>query len=276
LSLAIVEDIGAIVIVAIGYSSELHWKALGLATIGVAAIRVMARLGIRSFPIYYVAGVLLWLAADSSGIHATVTGVILGLMTPARRWIDDERLYAILDQVVAHPDRAQTSGDTRDRDTLQAAEIATRESLSPTERLEIALHPWVGFAVLPLFALANADVQLTGDAFVGPVTLAVLIGFVVGKPLGILTLSWVAVRTGLAIRPPGLGWGLIAGAGLLAGIGFTMALFIAQLAFGRDLIDSAKVGILLASVISAVVGLAVLTFVTRTPVKSSDLRSSTR
>lgn len=102
-----------------------------------------------------------WLAVDTSGVHATVVGVILGLLTPARRWVSDERLRAILSQVVAHPDSAEGSGDTNDRQTLQAAEIAVRETLSPAERLEIGLNPWVGFVIVPVFALANAGLPLS-------------------------------------------------------------------------------------------------------------------
>ena len=262
LSLAIIDDIGAILVVAIGYSSHIAWPAFALAALGVAVVRAMAALGFRGFPIYFLIGGFIWVAVDASGIHATVTGVILGLMTPARRWVSDDRLYAILKQVIAHPASDEGSGDTRDRNTLQVAEVAARETLSPVERLEIALHPWVGFVIMPLFAFANAGVPLSMDILDGPVTLAVLAGFAVGKPVGVLSFSWLAVRSGIAIRPPELSWGSLAGGGLLAGIGFTMALFIANLAFSESLIGSAKLGILLASVVSAVAGLALLTWAT--------------
>jgi NhaA family Na+:H+ antiporter len=184
--------------------------------------------------------------------------VILGLLTPARRWVSDDRLYAILDRVIAHPASDDGSGHTKDRQTLQVAEIAARETLSPVERLEIALHPWVGFIIMPLFAFANAGVALSFGDLGHSVTVAVLVGFTVGKPVGILTFSWLAVRSGIATRPPDLDWRLLAGGGLLAGIGFTMALFIANLALDQSLIDSAKLGIFLASVVSAVAGLALL------------------
>jgi NhaA family Na+:H+ antiporter len=262
LSLAIVDDIGAILVVAIGYSSHIAWSALALAALGIAVVRVMALLGFRGLPIYFLAGGIIWLAVDASGIHATVTGVILGLMTPARRWVSDDRLYAILTQVIAHPVRDEGSGDTKNRETLQVAEIAARETLSPVERLEIALHPWVGFVIMPLFAFANAGVPLSMDNLGGPVTIAILVGFAIGKPVGVLSFSWLAVRSGIAIRPPELSWGSLAGGGVLAGIGFTMALFIANLAFSESLIGSAKLGILLASVVSAVAGLTLLTWAT--------------
>jgi NhaA family Na+:H+ antiporter len=258
LSLAIVDDLGAILVVAIGYSSHIAWGALALAALGVAIVRAMAALGVRGFPIYFLVGGSIWLAVDASGIHATVTGMILGLLTPARRWVSDERLYAVLGRVVAHPAGNDGSGDTKDRQTLQVAEIAARETLSPVERLEIGLHPWVGFVIMPLFALANAGLPLPLGDLGNSVTVAVFVGFVLGKPIGILTFSWLAVRSGIAIRPPELSWRLLAGGGLLAGIGFTMALFIANLAFSKSLIESAKLGIFLASVFSAVAGLALL------------------
>ena len=258
LSLAIIDDIGAILVVAIGYSSHISWGALALGLLGIAVIRFMALTGIRSISIYFLVGGFIWFAVDASGIHATITGVVLGLMTPARRWVSDERLYAVLSRVIAHPASEEGSGDTKDRETLQVAEIAARETLSPVERLEFALHPWVGFVIMPLFAFANAGLPLSLGEIGNAVTLAVFVGFVFGKPVGILAFSWLAVRLGIAIRPPDLDWRLMAGGGMLAGIGFTMALFIANLAFDQELLDSAKLGIFLASVTSAVLGVALL------------------
>jgi NhaA family Na+:H+ antiporter len=263
LSLAIVDDIGAILVVAIGYSSHISWGALALGALGVALVRVTALVGFRGFPIYFLMGGFIWLAVDASGIHATVTGVILGLLTPARRWVSDDRLYAILNEVIAHPSGDYDSSGTRDRKTLQVAEIAARETLSPVERLELALHPWVGFFIMPLFAFANAGLPLSQGDLGSAVTLAVFVGFTVGKPVGILTFSWLALRVGIAERPPDLDWRLLSGGGLLAGIGFTMALFIANLAFSESLIDSAKSGIFLASAASAAAGLALLRSVPR-------------
>ncbi|TKB50527.1 Na+/H+ antiporter NhaA [Ferrimonas sediminicola] len=258
LSLAIVDDIGAILVVAIGYSSDIVWWSLAAAAFGLVIIRVVTMLGFRGYPLYVVIGGGIWILVDASGIHPTITGVFLGLMTPARRWVSDERLYAILSQVIAHPDGSESSGDTKDRRTLQMAEIAARETLSPVERLEIALHPWVVFVIMPLFAFANAGLSLTLSDFGDPVILAILISFMIGKPIGILLFSWIAIRLHIATRPQELTWRLLFGVSLLAGIGFTMALFIANIAFPKELIDSVKLGIFLASVSSAVVGLAVL------------------
>jgi Na+:H+ antiporter, NhaA family len=265
LSLAIVDDIGAILVVAIGYRSHIAWGALALGVLGVAIVRGMALLGVRSVPIYFVVGGLIWLAVDASGIHATITGVILGLLTPASRWVSDERLYAILDRVVAYPTDDQGSDDTKDRKMLQLAEIAARETLSPVERLEIALHSWVGFVIMPFFAFANAGVPITLGDLGNPTTAAVLVGFVLGKPIGVLSFSWLAVRWGIAVRPPELSWAFLAAGALLAGIGFTMALFIANLAFSESLINAAKLGILSASSVSATAGVGLLAWLFSRP-----------
>lgn len=261
LSSAIVDDIGAILVVAIGYSSHIAWGPLALGALGIAIVRLMARVGVRSVLAFLLAGCLIWLAVDASGIHATITGVMLGLLTPARRWVSDQRLYAILGRVIAHPSGTEGSGATKDRHTLHTAETAARESLSPAERVQMALHPWVGFIVMPVFALANAGMPLTMGNLGNSITVAIVIGFTLGKPMGVLSFSWLAVRLGIAIRPPGLSWTLLAGGSLLAGIGFTMALFIANLAFDETLIDQAKLGIFLASVLSAAGGLALLMWV---------------
>ncbi len=264
LSMAVIDDIGAIVVVALGYGHDVNWYAIALAILGLAAVRVMAMVGVRAIPTYFLVGSAVWLAVDASGIHATITGVILGLLTPARRWVSDTRLYAILDEVVAHPAAEQSSSaDTKDRATLKRAEAAAREALSPVERLEMALHPWVGFLIMPVFALANAGIVLTVDAFGEHLTLAVFFGLVVGKPIGVLTFMWLGERLGVAERPEGLGWGLLAGGAMLSGIGFTMSLFIASLAVSEDLVNSAKMGILLASIVSAITGMLVLMWFAR-------------
>jgi Na+:H+ antiporter, NhaA family len=196
LSLAIIDDIRAILVVAIGYTESINGGALAVGAFAGVIVRVTAMLGVRNVSIYFLLGGLMWLAFDSSGIHATITGVVLGLLTPARRWVNDERLYAIFERVVAYPAGQQRvgSGDTKDRDTLLMAQTAAREALSPVERLEILLHPWVGFAVMPLFALANAGVPISFGDVVSPVALAGFAGFVFSKPVGVLAFSWLAVR----------------------------------------------------------------------------------
>lgn len=258
LSLAIVDDIGAILVVAVGYSGDILWSALGVFLLGLIVILAMARIGVRSFPPYFFVGGLIWLALDASGIHATVAGVVLGLMTPARRWVNDQRLYSILAQVVSHPTANEHSGDTKDRATLQLAEIAARESLSAVERLQIGLHPWVGFAILPIFALANAGMTISPHSLDLSVTWAVFFGFAVGKPVGVMGCAWLAIQMGFARKPPDLNWLLLIGGSVLTGIGFTMALLIGDIAFEKELLAGAKLGILMASAFSAFAGTALL------------------
>jgi len=258
LSLAIFDDIGAILVVAIGYGDALNGQALAAAMLGILLTAALAKAGIRSVPVYIAMGGAVWLAMDLSGVHATLAGVVLGLMTPARSWVNDSRLRAILGRVVAHPPGEHWSGDTLNRQDLLRAEVATREALSPVERLEIALHPWVAFVVMPVFALANAGMTIVPADIVASTTVAIVAGFVIGKPLGIIAFSYLAVRLRLAVRPSGLPWSMLATGSLLAGIGFTMALFIAELAFDTHLLASAKLGILVASIVSATVGLLAL------------------
>ena len=263
LSLAIFDDIGAILVVAIGYGGELNWVAIALAVLGLAIVLGAARVGIRTVPIYFLIGGFIWLALDASGVHATITGVLLGLMTPTGGWVSNTRLRAILHRVIVRPRGDSVSKAASDRKALVLARVATREALSPVERLEMALHPWVGFAIMPIFAFANAGIPLSIEDFGGSVTVAIFAGFVFGKPIGVLALSWLAVRLGVAARPPDLDWGLIAAGGLLTGIGFTMALFIADLAFGQDVLGAAKLGILSASAVSAAAGVLALAWLTR-------------
>ncbi len=266
LSLAIFDDVGAILVVAIGYGEELNWVAAASGALGFAFVFGIAQLGIRSVPIYFLVGGVIWFAMDASGIHATITGVLLGLMTPTGGWVSDRRLSAILDRVANRP-----WGDVSDNEgagakkALVLARVATREAISPVERLEMMLHPWVGFLIMPLFAFANAGLQFSASDFGAAVTVAIFLSFAVGKPLGVLVFSWLAVRVGIAIRPPDLSWAILGAGGLLTGIGFTMAIFIADLALSSDLLDGAKLGILSASATSAVAGILMLIWLTSRP-----------
>jgi NhaA family Na+:H+ antiporter len=262
LSLVIFDDIGAIFVIAIGYGGPLNAWALALCAAGLAVAALLARLGVRSIPIYFGIGVVVWLFLDSSGIHPSLAGVALGLMTPARGWVSDDRLRAILNRVIARPAGGRSAGDSSDRRDLQRAGIATREALSPVERLEILLHPWVAFAILPLFAFANAGIPIAEARFDASVAGAVFVGLVIGKPLGVVLCTWLAVRLRVAQLPRQLDWKLIAAGSLLTGIGFTMAIFIAELALGPAALNSAKIGIFVASVASGVGGLVALGWLT--------------
>lgn len=262
LSLAIIDDIGAILVIAIGYTANLDLVALGLGVFGVASILSLRYLGVRSIAIYYLAGILTWLAVFASGVHPTIVGVVLGLLTPAYAWVGSYRFQAITHRVNAYlrgESAAGAEADTQDHHgLLHTVAVAARETLSPLERLETALHPWVAFGIMPVFAFANAGIPVTAAGFSNPLVLAVIAGLVLGKPIGIVAASWMAVRLGIATRPDELRWSVIAAAGALSGIGFTMALFIAGLALDGGLLTAAKLGILVASFVSAVIGLALL------------------
>lgn len=256
LSLAIVDDIGAILVIAIGYTDALDLRALAAGLGGIAGVIVMARLGIRSIPAYTIVGTGVWFAFHESGVHATIAGVILGLLTPVRPWVGESLLAGHVRAL-----GRLLQGQVAERYTLlRSAERAARESLSPLERIQTVLHPWVGFGVMPLFAFANAGVVIQPEAFGDAIALAVAAGLVIGKPVGIVLLSWLAVRSGLAQLPQGVTWGSLAGGGVLAGIGFTMALFIAGLAFDGAPLDAAKIGVLAASAFCAVVGMLMLSW----------------
>ncbi|GIW79898.1 MAG: Na(+)/H(+) antiporter NhaA [Gemmatales bacterium] len=274
LSLAIADDIGAILVIAVGYTESLNLNALLFGFAGIVVISVLARLGARSLAVYSILGVLVWLAFHESGVHATIAGVLIGFMTPAKSYIDQSLFARFLDSAKnvmedwhAQPNRAQQ---------VRAFRKVTRETISPLEFLEDALHPWSSFVIMPIFALANAGVAFRADDVTAPVSLAVMAGLVVGKPAGIVLLSWATVKLGLAKLPDSLSWGLMGAGGALAGIGFTMALFIAGLALDGHLLETAKVGILAGSVISAVIGMSLLVWllpktVPEVPVKEDPI-----
>ncbi|WP_299751959.1 Na+/H+ antiporter NhaA [uncultured Tateyamaria sp.] len=262
LSLAIFDDVGAILVVALGYGEALTWSALGLGLLGIGIVATASRLGIRSIPVYFFMGAAVWLCFDASGVHVTIAGVILGLMTPTRIWVSDIRLRVILGRVLAAPNGDHRQGDVAGHHDLRQAGRALTESLSPVERLEIMLHPWVGFAIMPIFALANAGITIGGGDFGQPVSVAIIVGLVLGKPIGVLGFSWLAVRSGLAVLAPGLSWPFIIAGSFLTGIGFTMSLFIAGLAFDWSVLNAAKLGILSGSALSAMLGVALLIWLT--------------
>jgi len=257
-SLAIVDDIGAILVIAVGYSTYLAWGWLVAGLAGVAGISVAARIGVRALPFYAVVGFLVWLAFHESGVHATIAGVILGLQTPARSYASEGFLRRLVGQAdeFLRGDGSGSSGP-RARDIRQLR-YRIREAVSPLEYLETLLHPWMSFLVVPLFALANAGVPIELSALEGGVTRAVGLGLLLGKPAGVVGFSFLAVKLGLAKLPGGVGWRAVLGGGFLAGIGFTMSMFIGGLALDDDTLVGAKVGIFVGSALAAVIGLAVL------------------
>jgi Na+:H+ antiporter, NhaA family len=259
LTLAIADDIGAILVIALGYSTGIHLLPLLLGAAALALVVIVTRLGVRSFGIYTLVGLVVWFDFQESGVHATIAGVILGLLTPARPHLTGDAFAPFL-RHASEPIRHEDTAHERPA-TVRALRQAARETVSPLEYLESTLHPWVSFVIMPVFALANAGVTLHLASFTEPVALAVAAGLLIGKPVGILLFSWIAVRARLARLPGGIGWRALAGGGLLAGIGFTMALFIAGLALDGTALDAAKVGIISGSAVSAAIGLAVLVLV---------------
>ncbi|MCG6156919.1 Na+/H+ antiporter NhaA [Rubinisphaera margarita] len=259
LSLAIVDDIGAIFVIAFGYTETIHWSWLILGLIGIGVVVLLQRLGVRSIGMYTLVGVLIWLGFHESGIHATIAGVALGLLTPARAYLErgiGGTLMHMASDVVHGED---WEADSHRAKTVSKYRWLSRETISPLEYLIYVLHPWVAFVIMPLFALANAGVVLSLADIASSVSVAVIAGLVIGKPVGILLCSWVAVKLGIARLPADITWRHLAGGGFLAGIGFTMALFITSLAFAdADLLRATKVGVLVGSLISAVVGMVIL------------------
>jgi NhaA family Na+:H+ antiporter len=260
LTLAVVDDLATIVIIALFFSADISfWWLLAAAVIALAAA-LASRAAFRSIVLYVILAAALWYAVLESGVHATIAGVVLGFLTPAvafhARRAMAEAVKPALDDV---------GGDDVERADGLALEIArvTRESVSPLARMEAQLHPWSAYVVLPIFALANAGVPVSADAlrdaFTGAVGVGIMMGLVVGAPLGGIIFAWIVVRSGQGRFSAGLDFGSVAAVTPLKGIGFTVAIFIATLALeGQQLQDQAKLAILLGSLTSAVIGVAAL------------------
>jgi len=266
-ALAIADDIGAVLVIAFFYTAQISWISLGFAAFIFASLIVMNRIGVRHPVIYALFGVGLWIAFLKSGIHPTVAGVLLALTIPARQRIDVPAFLARSESTLDRIRRAEEAGE---RSEAIAAKGHAIESLvadcerveSPMLRFEHALVPWSKYIIMPVFALANAGVAVGGDSsgsLLQPISLGILCGLVLGKPVGVLAFSWLGTWTGLASLPTGVSWRQILGVGALAGIGFTMSLFVANLAFGPvPALEAAKVGILTASLIAGIVGTTLL------------------
>ena len=252
LTLAIVDDIGAIAVIAIFYTSDLSTNWLLLAVAGLAAVWLLQRLRVWAIPIYVALGIFIWYATLESGVHATIAGVALGLLTPARPLLNQRDAQQIVDALPSNANVAE----------VRHASFLAQESVPLTERLENMLHPFTAFMIIPIFALANAGISLSSDkisaAASSSVTMGIVLGLVVGKPLGIALFAWVATRFGFPL-PDGVRWPQFIGMGFAAGIGFTVSIFVAGLAFESYAItDLAKIGILIASLVAAIAALLLL------------------
>jgi Na+:H+ antiporter, NhaA family len=229
LAIAIIDDLGAILIIAMFYTSNLSLLALGLAALGVVALIGLNRSGVKATTPYLLIGLFIWVCVLKSGVHATLAGVVTALLIPIQG--------------------------------------RTAEEQSPLHKLEHDLHPWVAFGILPIFAFGNAGVSLSGIGFadlLAPLPLGIALGLFFGKQLGVFGATLLAVRTGIAKRPEGTSWAQLYGVACLTGVGFTMSLFIGTLAFESDaLLDQVRIGVLSGSVLSALTGAAVLWFACR-------------
>ena len=253
LTLAIADDIGAILVIAIAYTSSIDPRWLAAAGGIVVAILVLRRVGISAPPLFASLGVALWMTVHASGVHATIAGVVMGLLAPAEPSLTRELVRSKTDEMLEALSPATAHETSR----------VARQSVSQLEWLEHRLHSWSSLAIVPLFALANAGVELTAeslhDAAASSVTIGVVVGLVLGKPIGISLASWLAVRMGWADLPSGVAWRHVVGVAALGGIGFTVSLFIATLAFdAAATIDEAKVGVLAASLLSTGVATVLL------------------
>ncbi len=293
-ALAIVDDLGAVLVIALFYTGQINLTALFIAAFLLLVMFALNRLGVRHAGVYLVVGIGLWLALYYSGLHATLAGVLAALAIPAKRHIDSPQFVSHGRYYLDQFESAGSEGEHRiipnpdQQNALHGLEASVEAAESPMAKLEHILHPWARYAVMPVFALANAGVTLLPSAeaalnaathaaqeagtavasgagiiahmtlaqmFVQPVSIGVLLGLFLGKPIGIFLSSWIAIKTGIGIKPRGVGWGALLGAGSLAGIGFTMSLFIADLGLpDGPLLTEAKVGFLAASIASGIVG----------------------
>lgn len=273
LTLAIVDDILAVLVIATVFTESIAWGYLLLAFAGFALCALLNRIGVREVPIYVIIGVAIWIGFYKAGVHPTIAGVALGLMTPASAWIGRKTFLEVMadfwDRIRQDEDQEHAQADSQEGHSnnhvpvnLEQLQFLARESHSPLHRLEMGLHPWVAYAIMPIFALANAGVELDPVALTSGVSIAVATGLTLGKPLGIFLFCFVAVKLGWTRLPSGVNWQIFLGGACLGGIGFTMALFLNALSFPVEdfpaLEGAGKIGTLVGSAISAVVGTLIL------------------
>lgn len=270
-AVAIVDDLGAVLVIALFYTSEIDIGFLLFGGVIFLLLVVMHWLRVRSPIVYGILGFFLWVAFLKSGVHATIAGVLLAIMIPVRTRINTEefleRASQSLEKFKVHGKTGESVLTNKEqRSAIHAIEVAAEQAQTPLHRMEHSLHPWVVYVIMPIFALANAGINIGvingGDilsAFGQPVTLGVMAGLIFGKQIGIFGAGFIAVKLGWSDLPAGMTWARLWGLSCLAGIGFTMSLFIAGLAFGEsNLLDMSKAGILVASLISGLFGAFIL------------------
>ena len=265
LALAIVDDIGAVLVIAIFYTKEISLQALQIASLILVLLFIVNRLDVRNLIVYIILGVALWLAFLMSGVHATVAGVLLAFFIPARPKIEKNKFYDktknLLDKFLSTKNDEDILKDEERLEIVFEIEKNCEKVLTPLQRFEHSLHPWVTYLIIPVFALANAGValsEISTDNLFNPISIGIFLGLFIGKQLGIFLFSYFAIKLKLASMLENVNYTKLYGAGILCGIGFTMSLFIANLAFEtNELLDIAKIGILSASLISGIVGFVV-------------------
>ncbi len=259
-ALAIFDDIAGILVIALFYGEGIELGGLGVVVAVALAVFALGRLGVENALVYAMGGVGLWLAFHHAGVHGTLAGVLLGLLVPA---VTRRPVREVLGELRTHSAQTLEVAGSLDTGDLLYVRDRLREAMPPLQRFEHVLHPWVAFLVMPLFGLANSGVSLAGmpvSALTGPVFLGVAVGLFVGKQLGIFAFTFGAVRLGAAEVPGGAPWGKVYGVAMVAGIGFTVALFIANLAFGAEpeLLNEARLGVLVGSLVSGLTGTLLL------------------
>lgn len=269
---AVVDDIGGILVIALFYSSGLAYGYLIAAAALYVLLYYMGKFGMAQKTIFLLFGVVIWFLFLQSGIHSTISGVILAFVIPARPQMDAGKYIKRIRDIVGNFPVTKSDNIVLTNEqiaTLKQVERASDHVISPLQSLEDNLHGVVNYAILPLFAFANAGVVLSGgDDVVGCVTMAVFVGLLLGKFLGIFIATWLSIKSGLAVMPTGMDWKNIAGVSLLGGVGFTVALFIANLSFAADhpeLLNQAKLGVLSGTIIAGILGYIVLHIVLPKP-----------
>jgi NhaA family Na+:H+ antiporter len=279
-ALAIADDLGAVLVIAIFYSSDVSWIPLAVGAVFLAALAVLNWGKVRQPLPYILLGIGLWLAFLQSGIHPTIAGVLLAMAIPARTKVRSEAYLAQCTAALGHfePGELEGKDSGRQQAAAQTLESIAERLQAPLRRLERSLNPWVAYLIVPIFAFANAGVHIRGDiaaSLTSPLALGIIGGLVLGKPLGITLFSWIAVRLGVADLPAEVTWPQLFSASWLAGIGFTMSLFIANAAFSEPiLLDMAKLSILVASLLASVIGFGLLLLTTSTHKDVSHLEQA--
>jgi NhaA family Na+:H+ antiporter len=275
--LAITDDIGGVLVIALFYTTEISLVPLSIGLLLLVVMILLNRIGVRQLLVYAVFGVVVWTQFLLSGVHPTVAGILIAMTIPATTKIDYSEFMTISSDLVKKIHDASNDGiDNIDyknfQETSETLRVTCRDAEAPLQLAEHALTKWVAFAIIPFFALANSSIpliQLPVSKLLNQVTIGIIVGLVIGKPLGIISFSWVAIKLGLTKLPEGTNWEVMTGVACLGGIGFTISTFIASLSLSESILVAAKVAILIASFVSGIVGVAIL----RNALKRLKLRS---